>query len=59
MINGTILYFEVNPDYTRRPDPEEILPVLRNIKKYTTKLEFRNNHEKLQVIRSQLLITRR
>ena len=26
--DGTILYAEVNPDYTRRPDPEEILPVL-------------------------------
>ncbi|HEY1857773.1 peroxiredoxin-like family protein [Acidocella sp.] len=27
--DGTILYAEVNPDYTRRPDPEEMLPVLR------------------------------
>jgi hypothetical protein len=26
--DGTILYAEVNPDYTRRPDPEELLPVL-------------------------------
>lgn len=26
--NGTILYAEVNPDYTRRPDPSELLPVL-------------------------------
>ncbi len=24
----TILYAEVNPDYTRRPDPRELLPVL-------------------------------
>ena len=24
----TILYAEVNPDYTRRPDPQELLPVL-------------------------------
>ncbi len=27
--DGTILYAEVNPDYTRRPDPEELLPVLK------------------------------
>jgi len=26
--NGTIAYAEVNPDYTRRPDPAELLPVL-------------------------------
>jgi peroxiredoxin len=26
--DGTIVYAEVNPDYTRRPDPEELLPVL-------------------------------
>ena len=26
--DGTIAYAEVNPDYTRRPDPEELLPVL-------------------------------
>jgi peroxiredoxin len=26
--DGTILYAEVNPDYTRRPDPEELIPVL-------------------------------
>jgi peroxiredoxin len=25
----TILYAEVNPDYTHRPDPEEMLPMLR------------------------------
>jgi peroxiredoxin len=25
---GTIRYAEVNPDYTRRPEPEEMLPVL-------------------------------
>jgi peroxiredoxin len=28
-ISGTILYAEVNPDYTYRPDPETLLPVLR------------------------------
>ena len=26
--DGTIVYAEVNPDYTRRPDPEALLPVL-------------------------------
>jgi hypothetical protein len=25
----TILYAEVNPDYTRRPEPEELLPSLQ------------------------------
>lgn len=30
--DGTILYAEVNPDYTRRPDPEELLPVLDRLK---------------------------
>jgi peroxiredoxin len=29
--DGTIAYAEVNPDYTRRPDPEELLPVLRQL----------------------------
>jgi peroxiredoxin len=27
--DGTILYAEVNPDYTRRPEPEDMLPPLR------------------------------
>ncbi|MFC3675415.1 peroxiredoxin-like family protein [Ferrovibrio xuzhouensis] len=27
--DGTILYAEVNPDYTRRPEPEDMLPVLQ------------------------------
>jgi len=27
--DGTILYSEVNPDYTRRPEPEDMLPALR------------------------------
>lgn len=27
--DGTILYAEVNPDYTRRPEPDDMLPVLR------------------------------
>ena len=26
--DGIIRYAEVNPDYTRRPDPSELLPVL-------------------------------
>jgi peroxiredoxin len=26
---GTILYSEVNPDYTRRPEPEDMIPALR------------------------------
>lgn len=28
---GTIAYAEVNPDYTRRPDPTELLPVLHHL----------------------------
>jgi peroxiredoxin len=27
--NGLILYSEVNPDYTRRPEPEDVIPVLQ------------------------------
>lgn len=27
--DGVIVYAEVNPDYTRRPDPSELLPALR------------------------------
>ncbi len=27
--DGTILYAEVNPDYTHRPEPQDMLPVLR------------------------------
>jgi peroxiredoxin len=34
--DGVIAYSEVNPDYTRRPDPEELLPVLRRLR---TKVE--------------------
>jgi peroxiredoxin len=29
--SGTIVYSEVNPDYTRRPDPEDMLPALRKV----------------------------
>jgi peroxiredoxin len=28
--DGTILYAEVNPDYTRRPEPQDMLPALRH-----------------------------
>jgi len=27
--DGVILYAEVKPDYTRRPEPEDMLPALR------------------------------
>ncbi|MHA6721156.1 peroxiredoxin-like family protein [Sphingomonas sp. RS6] len=27
--DGTILYAEVNPDYTKRPEPQDMLPALR------------------------------
>lgn len=30
--NGVIAYAEVNPDYTRRPDPSELLPVLDQLR---------------------------
>jgi peroxiredoxin len=30
--DGVIAYAEVNADYTRRPDPSELLPVLRRLK---------------------------
>jgi hypothetical protein len=30
--DGTILYAEVSPDYTRRPDPEELLPALQELR---------------------------
>lgn len=30
--DGTIAYAEVNPDYTRRPDPSELLPVLDRLR---------------------------
>jgi peroxiredoxin len=31
--DGTILYSEVNPDYTRRPEPQDMLQVLRESSK--------------------------
>jgi peroxiredoxin len=30
--DGVIAYAEVNPDYTRRPDPSELLPVLKRLR---------------------------
>jgi hypothetical protein len=30
--DGTIAYAEVNADYTRRPDPSELLPALRRVR---------------------------
>jgi hypothetical protein len=30
--DGTILPAEMNPDYTRRPDPEELLPALQKLR---------------------------
>jgi hypothetical protein len=29
---GVIAYAEVNPDYTKRPDPSELFPVLDSLK---------------------------
>lgn len=34
--DGTILYAEVNPDYTRRPEPEDMLPALLRARSATT-----------------------
>jgi peroxiredoxin len=31
--DGTIAYAEVNPDYTKRPDPSELLPVLETLRR--------------------------
>jgi hypothetical protein len=28
--DGTILYSEVNPDYTHRPEPDDVVPVLQS-----------------------------
>ncbi|HZZ09158.1 MAG TPA: peroxiredoxin-like family protein [Paraburkholderia sp.] len=30
--DGAIVYAEVNPDYTRRPDPQALIPVLERLK---------------------------
>ncbi|WP_042300090.1 peroxiredoxin-like family protein [Paraburkholderia kururiensis] len=30
--DGTVLYSEINPDYTRRPDPADMFPVLEKAK---------------------------
>jgi peroxiredoxin len=31
-IDGVIAYAEINPDYTHRPEPEELLPVLERLR---------------------------
>ena len=31
--DGMIAYSEVNPDYTRRPDPSELLPILQRLRR--------------------------
>jgi hypothetical protein len=31
--NGVIAYAEVNADYTKRPDPTELFPVLRGLRR--------------------------
>lgn len=31
--DGVIAYSEVNPDYTRRPDPSELLPILQRLRR--------------------------
>jgi Peroxiredoxin len=33
--DGIIAYAEVNPDYTQRPDPSELLPVLDKLRTYS------------------------
>lgn len=33
--DGVIAYAEVNPDYTQRPDPSELLPVLDKLRTYS------------------------
>jgi peroxiredoxin len=32
--DGVIAYAEVNPDYTRRPEPDELLPTLERLLKH-------------------------
>ncbi len=31
--DGVIAYAEINPDYTRRPEPSDVLPVLDQLKR--------------------------
>lgn len=33
--DGIIAYAEVNPDYTQRPDPTELLPVLDKLRTHS------------------------
>ena len=34
--DGTVVYAEVNPDYTVRPDPSELIPTLKQLKSTIT-----------------------
>ena len=36
--DGVIRYAEVNPDYTRRPEPEDMLPALRGLVEHAARL---------------------
>ena len=38
--DGIILYAEVNPDYSRRPEPEDMLPALRTRRQPRCLIEF-------------------
>jgi hypothetical protein len=31
--DGVIVYAEINPDYTRRPEPSDVFPVLDKLKR--------------------------
>jgi len=31
--DGVIAYAEINPDYTRRPEPSDVFPVLDQLKR--------------------------
>jgi hypothetical protein len=33
-VSNWLTYTEVNPDYTRRPEPDELLPVLKRLLKH-------------------------
>jgi peroxiredoxin len=37
--DGMIAYAEVNPDYTRRPDPSELLPTLERLRRVVARKE--------------------
>jgi peroxiredoxin len=35
--DGAIAYAEINPDYTRRPEPDELLPALEGLRRYAAR----------------------